>query len=239
MQQVLILDDSQAFCLELSKKIENMFQVDVCRDGTQLLRLVQERKPRAVVMDLIMTGGDGVGLLREISALEERPIILALTRFLNDYILDAIRETGVEYVMLKPCDASTVAQRVQELIWFYDSAATAQCPELCPVSDLLLRLGVSAKLRGCKYLQCAINLMLKDSEQMVTKELYPAVGQVFGVDGKRVERCIRNAIHTTWQKCDGRVWGKYFRTDGEGRILRPTNAEFISRMADCIKTGKL
>ena len=239
MQKVLIADGSQAFCSELSKLLEAQHRTDVCPDGAELIRLLQEDPPELLVLDLILPGKDGLSLLKEIAALPERPVILALTPILNSYILDAVRQAGVEYMMLKPCPAALVAQRAEELAAYYAAAASISGGQHCPVSELLLKLGIPAKLRGSKYLQRAITLMLDDPEQAVTKELYPAVGQAFGVDGKRVERCIRNAIHTTWQHCDQAVWKQHFPADASGYIQRPTNAEFISRLADRIKTGPM
>ena len=47
-----------------------------------------------------------------------------------------------------------------------------------------------------------------------------------------MERAIRQVIHESWDKRDDRVWRMYFACGREGMIPRPTNAEFISRLAE-------
>ena len=239
MQKILIADGSQSFCMDLSNELKDKHMVEVCLDGVNLLQHIRSCKPRVLVIDLILPGIDGIGILHEVVGLGERPVILVLSRFVNDFVLDQIRELGVEYVMRKPCEVAAVAQHVEALIAHAAARSAAHSAEHCPVTELLLKLGVPAKLKGSKYLQRAVSLMLEDPEQLVTKELYPAVGREYGVDGRRVERCIRNAIHIAWQRCDGHVWGQYFLMDAGGNVLRPTNAEFISRLTDIISAERL
>ena len=136
--------------------------------------------------------------------------------------------------MRKPCDVQMVAQRVCDIIRHFAIQSQKGHTEQCLVSETLLKLGMPAKLRGSKYLQQAVYMLQTDPAQLYTKELYPALGKIFEVDGKRVERCIRNAIHTTWRKCDENIWSQYFVTGNDGHVIRPTNAEFISRLSGIV-----
>jgi hypothetical protein len=53
-----------------------------------------------------------------------------------------------------------------------------------------------------------------------------------------VERSVRSAVATAWDHCDLRIWQLYFPTDDRGHIPRPTNAAFISRLADELQTAQ-
>ena len=66
---------------------------------------------------------------------------------------------------------------------------------------------------------------------MLTKELYGTVAQQFHASAAQVERSIRTAIHSAWQSRDERVWQRFFPTGAGGIVRRPTNGEFISRLA--------
>ena len=63
----------------------------------------------------------------------------------------------------------------------------------------------------------------------MSKELYPAVGKVFGLaDCRTVEHSVRKAITDAWAHRDPVVWEKYF----PGAKKAPTNKVFISCMAE-------
>ena len=106
------------------------------------------------------------------------------------------------------------------------------------MTNQLLSLNIPSKLRGYAYLREAIPRMMKDPDQPITKVLYPAVGAVFGCKGTHVERSIRSAIDTAWKQRDDRVWQRYFRVGSDGVIPRPSNAAFISRLADALRLNQ-
>lgn len=68
----------------------------------------------------------------------------------------------------------------------------------------------------------------------VTKRLYPAIAKECRTCAGRVEHAIRHAIHTSWEKGDVRQQRMVFGYDRESGN-RPTNAEFIARMIDCLE----
>ena len=56
----------------------------------------------------------------------------------------------------------------------------------------------------------------------------------FDCNSAQVERSIRNAIQGAWNQRNNSVWALIFQPDETGSIPRPTNALFISRLADRI-----
>ena len=77
---------------------------------------------------------------------------------------------------------------------------------------------------------------IRDREELegVTKRLYPAIAKECRTCAGRVEHAIRHAIHTSWEKGDVRQQRMVFGYDRESGN-RPTNAEFIARMIDCLE----
>ena len=76
--------------------------------------------------------------------------------------------------------------------------------------------------------------MAKDPAQSVTKVLYPEVARTHGCNKDNVERCIRTALGSAWKRHNIEVWQKYFPTADHC----PSNAVFISRMAEALLLGE-
>ncbi len=85
-------------------------------------------------------------------------------------------------------------------------------------------------------MKAAARIGLEDREELegVTKRLYPAIAKECRTCAGRVEHAIRHAIHTSWEKGDVRQQRMVFGYDRESGN-RPTNAEFIARMIDCLE----
>ncbi len=105
------------------------------------------------------------------------------------------------------------------------------------VSDFMLELGVPAHLRGYYYLREAVMLSCEDMELVgsVTKLLYPVVAKKYHTTLQRVERAIRNAIEVSWERGNPAVFEELFGYSKEDGSSRPTNSEYIARVADKIR----
>lgn len=100
-------------------------------------------------------------------------------------------------------------------------------------SELLIRLGIRANLKGFEYLKTAVKICRKDRGELdgITKRLYPSIAKEYGTSADKVEQAIRHAIRTSWDKGEigeqRAVFGYCFN-DGK----RPTNSEFIGHVTD-------
>lgn len=65
----------------------------------------------------------------------------------------------------------------------------------------------------------------------MTKELYPAIARQFGSTPSRVERAMRHAIETAFERGDPGTIEHCFAFSISGDKGKPTVSEFISRMA--------
>lgn len=232
--KLLIGDPAEDFRNTLAQTLQSAYRVRTAGDGWQLLQLIHSFLPDILILDLIMPGLDGITLLQRAAEQGILPKVLATTRYLSDYTLEAIEQLGVGYVMLKPCDVSAVAARVSDLSHRLPTPALSVPDSRVLISNTLLRLGISTKLRGYGYLREAVLLMSKHPDQSITKELYPTVASVCNVTSVQIERSIRSAISTAWEHSDPRIWQLYFSCDDSGLIPRPSNASFISRLADSL-----
>ena len=101
----------------------------------------------------------------------------------------------------------------------------------------MLEIGVPAYLKGYHYLRDAIILSGKDMEVVssVTKLLYPTIAKHFKTTDQKVERAIRNAIEVSWSRGNVETFEKIFGYSVASGRTRPTNSEYIARIADNIR----
>lgn len=105
------------------------------------------------------------------------------------------------------------------------------------ITDIMLEIGVPAHLKGYHYLRDAILLSGRDMEVVssVTKLLYPTVAKRFKTTDQKVERAIRNAIEVSWNRGNVETFEEMFGYSASSGKHRPTNSEYIARVADKIR----
>lgn len=104
------------------------------------------------------------------------------------------------------------------------------------ITKVLLNLGVPAHLKGYHYLRTAILMSENDMEVVssVTKLLYPDVAKVYATSAQKVERAIRNAIEVSWLRGNMEAMEEMFGFSADTGRGRPTNSEYIARIADSV-----
>lgn len=102
----------------------------------------------------------------------------------------------------------------------------------CRTAALLHELGLGTHRLGYRYLTVAIPCYASDSDQNMSKEIYPYVGNCFGcVDWHPVERSIRSAIGDAWEHRNPAVWERYFPNQKKA----PTNKQFVAVLAERLR----
>lgn len=107
------------------------------------------------------------------------------------------------------------------------------------IKRMLLELGIPASIKGHSRLVCAISIAAEDPTaiEAITKCLYPEVAKRFGDTPPRVERAIRHAIELSADRCLPDAVKRYFGNSISARKGKPTNSEFIARLADAVREG--
>lgn len=105
------------------------------------------------------------------------------------------------------------------------------------ITTIMLDIGVPAHLKGYHYLRDAILLSGRDMEVVssVTKLLYPTIAKRFRTTDQKVERAIRNAIEVSWTRGNVDTFEELFGYSVQSGKSRPTNSEYIARIADKIR----
>ena len=229
MRKLLIADCNEEYRTALAAALNGQYHVLCCRSGSEAFTLLNQEHPDILVLDLMLPELDGLTLLERVSANGIRPMVLAATPILSDYVFSCAQRLGIAYLVRKPCSIEAIACRIQDLSCRLKAPQPKEDP-VNYVSSLLLSLNISTKHNGFAYLRESILLMAKDPAQSVTKMLYPAVAHICSCQKENVERSIRTALDKAWDKRDEEIWQKYFPNARQ----RPSNAVFISRLAEAL-----
>lgn len=233
MPKLLIADSNEEFRQALFDFLCRDYHIKVARDGVSALELLRTYRPDLLVLDILLPGLDGVTLLQRAREEEISPTVLVLNTFPSEYICSALARLEVSYIMSKPCDISAIADRLAD---FAAELIPCQLPAAdlnSAVANLLIALGFPTRLDGFLFLQAGIPMYMKDPGQSMTKELYVAIGKLYGKDRQQVERSIRSAIDIAWRKGDPHVWRQYFGVV-DAEVPRPPSNEFFGRIATAL-----
>ncbi len=102
------------------------------------------------------------------------------------------------------------------------------------IAEMLKKLGIAPDKNGFHYLrkaiyECYLNPRLLTS---ITKEIYPMVSVAFSKKESCIERSIRSAIETGWDRGNYEYSNDLFSNCVDYYKTKPTNGEFIAIIVD-------
>lgn len=136
----------------------------------------------------------------------------------------------------KESERICVREEVRKLLETRRTGRASTDPEYL-IRELLLELGSPDHLVGHPYVVQAILLVVQDRTYIdnITFGLYPQLAVMFDTSASRVERAIRHLIEVTWARGDWDTLNHYFGNTINAEKGKPTNGEFIARMANVVK----
>jgi two-component system response regulator NreC len=85
-------------------------------DGSEALELVKRRKPKVLIVDLMMPGLDGLETTRRVARLKLDTRVVILTMYGDEaYILDALASGAAGYVVKESCGADLL-QAIRDVV---------------------------------------------------------------------------------------------------------------------------
>lgn len=234
-RKVLLADASPESCMLLRETMEQTgeFCVDIARTGEEALQKAAACPPELLVMDVMLPELDGLSVLRALRERGMSPDVILISGFVSERVTAEATELGAAYFLPKPFRAEILLQRMRSLL---QPAAEKPCPSLkTRVTRTLYALGMPGDLAGYQYLREAIIIAVPDVSvtiRAVTKTLYPEVARRYGTTASRVERSMRHAIETAWDRAAPETLRDYFGETVSSEKGKPTNSEFIAMVAD-------
>mgnify|MGYP004625714147 FL=1 len=241
--KILIADNS----LDFSKKMSNAlnmkgYSVMECEsDGGTVLGNIRSFQPDIVICDALMPAADAMEVMHRVDTGNVKsPFFIVTSPCRNFCVEKNVMSRKNAYVLIKPFEIDTLLSFVEHItpssVSDFDDDSDQAHMEVV-VTDIIHTIGIPAHIKGYHYLREAIMLSINDSEMLesVTKLLYPTIARKFDTSPSRVERAIRHAIETAWDRGDVDVLTKMFGYTINGGKGKPTNSEFIALITDNLR----
>ena len=242
--KILIGDDSTEFGCMFANSLRGagFFAYTKPKDGLAIFDSLREDMPDIVVLDAVMPNLDAVELVKRISVSAfKKPFFIVTAAYNNPFIENQIMSCSNAYFLLKPFDTDMLISIVTSVTSTMHSVIDTVCDikeemEII-ITDIIHQIGIPAHIKGYHYLREAILLSIEDKEMLesVTKQLYPTVAKKFSTTASRVERAIRHAIETAWDRGDIDIINNMFGYTVSVGKGKPTNSEFIALITDNLR----
>lgn len=259
--KLVVADDNREFSKIVAQFIsaqEEFEVVGIAKDGLEALRLIEKEKPHIVILDIIMSHLDGLGVLERLNQSNTTyfPKVVVLSAVGQDSITQRAIQLGASYYMVKPFDFNIFIERLKQIADISysshsndnDDGIEVMVKEVnntnyrekdleTKITKIIQEIGVPAHIKGYLYIREAINMVIDDMDYLgaVTKELYPAVASKFSTTPSRVERAIRHAIEVAWNRGKIETLDRIFGYTVSNSKGKPTNSEFIALIADKLR----
>ncbi len=104
------------------------------------------------------------------------------------------------------------------------------------ISETLLNLGFTPKLKGFNYANEAIYIYLNSSiADYNFKDVLSSIAQKYSITAKSVNSAIKTSIETTWCSKELNIYHELFTCLYIKPDYPPANSEFVATMAEIIK----
>lgn len=114
--RILVIDDELAVATVLAEALEHQGnQVTVASSGPEGLQLLEESRPDAVFLDLVMPGMDGTEVLRRIRAKDATLPVIIVSGWATEEQIEAAKRLGVSDVVQKPVALKHLAAALSRL----------------------------------------------------------------------------------------------------------------------------
>ena len=102
------------------------------------------------------------------------------------------------------------------------------------ISNIFLRAGIPANIRGYHYLKEAVRLVFYEPQIItkITKNLYPRIAERYSTSAFKVERAIRHAITVAWERGKFENFNLMFGYKVCEKNYKLTNSELIALIAE-------
>ena len=246
--KILIADENAAQRQSLMTEIRRSgyTNIELASNGEDALSKIERFHPDVAIIDVWLSGLDGIGVLRNCRKLnfgaDKPPAFIVVSMVSNQSVFVEAANAGADLCLLKPYNVDSLCSHIASLAQSR-AAGNAQggaggTPDIeTQVTKIIHQIGVPAHIKGYQYLRTAILLTVKDSDiiNSVTKILYPSVAKKYQTTTSRVERAIRHAIEVAWDRGDVDTLNSYFGYTIQNNRGKPTNSEFIAMIADNLR----
>lgn len=258
--KLAILEGNEALLAKMQASFSQSDTIDLCfcaSNGTAAFEAILEHKPDVLLMDVILPGRDGFGIMQQLIDAKALPLVIVISALGQDVFVQKAFKMGASYFMRKPFEMEILRARLWDVVngTHLHAAELVSIPPPVPVrpvglsvlpgksearllderiATIFISVGIPAHIKGYQFLRDAVKLAIDtpDIINSITKKLYPAIAVRYTTSASKVERAIRHAIEVAWSR--GRIdyINTLFGVKVYSKNEKPTNGEFIALLAD-------
>jgi two-component system response regulator (stage 0 sporulation protein A) len=215
--------------------------VGIASCGLEALEYVEKHEVDLMLLDLIMPYLDGLGVLERLEELNWSGKVMIMSALGSEELIRLAFSLGVSYYLIKPFKIQVLLDRIKLIGGLPAIKAQSREPDRSgldqAIAELLIRVGVPPHFKGYLYLRDCIKLVAKDFDRLgsIMKTVYPIVAERYNTTPQKIERTIRHAIETTWQRGNMELLNELFGSTIDAERGKATNTLFIAKLADEIR----
>lgn len=224
--RVLVVDDDRAVrdSLRRALQLEDL-EVDVAADGMEALAKVRQAPPDLVVLDVMMPGVDGLGVVRRLRQDGSDVPVLLLTA--RDAVADRVAglDVGADDYLVKPFALEELLARVRALLR-RRAPTDDDHAEVLRVADVELDTAAMRARRGDRDLELTrteyelLELFLANAGRVLTRDVLH--DRVWGYDAATSSNTLEVYVGYLRRKLEADGEPRLIQTvRGVGYVLRP------------------
>jgi len=118
MGKILVVDDQLGMRRLLFETFrEDQHEVEMAANGTEALKLFISFEPDLILMDMKMTGMNGIETLEQIRTIDRRVAVIMMTAYgETNQNTEQAKDLGILYYIGKPFDLFELRERVRQIL---------------------------------------------------------------------------------------------------------------------------
>jgi len=217
MATILVVDDDPKLLNMLQRTLTlEGFRVLTAPDGNTALAQVQSHHPDVIILDWLMPGLNGIGVIKQLRALDDQTLILMLTA--RDAVEDRVEglETGADDYLVKPFAPVELVARIHALL---RRPAFANQSEPLTYADLYLNPATRETRRGQRHFDLTrkefdlLHYLMRHPRQVLRRE--QILQDVWGYDFEGADNVLEVYIGYLRKKTEA---------GGEPRLIQTVRA---------------
>ncbi len=218
--RILLVEDDRSIASFVAPELEHLgFHVLCAYDGLSGLEEARRFGPELIVLDIMLPGLDGVGVLRRVRQAGSRVPVIMLTA--RDSTLDKVHSlnSGADDYLTKPFDIEELLARIQALL------RRAEGDEILRVADLEVNTTTHEVRRGNRQIELTfreyelLEFMARNPRRVLSRDLL--LSRVWEQDGGLTTNLVDVYVGYLRKKVDAPGEERLIRTvRGAGYALR-------------------
>jgi DNA-binding response OmpR family regulator len=114
--RVLIVDDSPTARSIIIRILQGRYVLETAGDGMKALEAVAENPPDLIILDLLMPGVDGIGVLRTLKERHSKVPVLVVSADIQESTRARVLDLGARLFINKPVAKDALVEAVEAIL---------------------------------------------------------------------------------------------------------------------------